>query len=195
MSQIKKIDYLVEDEPIPSQKLALITIVGPNMKQKCDVWGIKVRGVCDSLESAKALTKKIMKYDKDYDIYTVEVGKFVPLAVEHTDVKNVEYENEQLNTLVQSYLENKEQANELWSNRKDEMMKDAIREGREQKEQTGEHPVAVLQRMNTFESKIQELQEQLNNMTSDLSSTRDKFNSYTDEERQFASEKLNEAKL
>jgi hypothetical protein len=120
----KSIDYLVEDAPIPSQRYALISIVGPHMRQKCDVWGLKIRGVADSLDTAKALTKKIMKLDKDYDIYTVDVGKFFPLAVEPYDVSNVEYENEQLNALVKNYLENKEKANEHWHHRKQEMMKE-----------------------------------------------------------------------
>ena len=191
---MKLLDVLVEDQPITSQKYALITIVGPNMSQKCDVWGLKIRGVCDSLDSAKALTKKLMKTDKDYDIYTVDVGKFVPLAVEPYDVSNVEYENDQLNTLVKSYLENKEKANEHWHDRKQEMMKDALKEGQleSQKELANkkEHPIAVLQRLNTFESKIKELQEQMDDLSSDLVLTKDKYQSYTDEERQLADNEL-----
>ena len=191
---MKLLDILVEDQPITSQKYALITIVGPNMSQKCDVWGLKIRGVCDSLDSAKALTKKLMKTDKDYDIYTVDVGKFVPLAVEPYDVSNVEYENDQLNTLVKSYLENKEKANEHWHDRKQEMMKDALKEGQleSQKELANkkEHPIAVLQRLNTFESKIKELQEQMDDLSSDLVLTKDKYQSYTDEERQLADNEL-----
>jgi hypothetical protein len=193
----KNIDYLVEDEPIQSQKYALISIVGPNMNQKCDVWGLKVRGVCDSLETAKAMTKRLMKFDKDYDIYTVDVGKFFPLAVEPYDVSNVEYENEQLNTLVKSYLENKQQANEHWNNRKQEMMADALKEGQKEGQldlaNKKEHPIAVLQRMTTFESKMKELQEQIDDLSSDLSVTKEKYDSYTDEERELANNELKNA--
>lgn len=196
-NKMKILDVLVEDQPISSQKYALITIVGPNMRQKCDVWGLKIRGVCDSLDSAKVLTKKLMKTDKDYDIYTVDVGKFFPLAVEPYDVANVEYENEQLNTLVKSYLENKEKANEHWHDRKQEMMKDALKEGQLESQQElankKEHPIAVLQRLNTFESKIKELQEQMNDLSSDLLVTKDKYESYTDEERQLADHELKSA--
>ena len=53
MSTEKTIDYLFEDPEIQNQKFALISIVGPNMKQKCDVWGLKIRGVSDTLEKAK----------------------------------------------------------------------------------------------------------------------------------------------
>lgn len=191
------IDYLVEDQPIHSQKYALISIIGPHMKQKCDIWGLKVRGVCDSLEAAKTLTKKIMKYDKDYDIYTVDVGKFFPLTVEPYDVADIEYENDQLNALVKNYLENKEKANEHWNKRKNEMMKDALREGQQENQvelsNKKEHPVAVLQRLNDFNSKLQSLQEEINDLNEKKLLTKEKYDSYTPEERELANAELTKA--
>lgn len=193
----KAIDYLTEDPPLPSQKYALISIVGPHMRQKCDVWGLKIRGVADSLETAKTLTKRIMKLDKDYDIYTVDVGKFFPLAVEPYDVANVEYENQQLNDLIKNYLENKEKANEHWHQRKQEMMKAAINEGKTegQKELANkkEHPIAVLQRIKSFEDKIKEETERLQSLKEDLKLSQEKYNSYTQEERELADKELRHA--
>ena len=193
----KAIDYLTEDLPIPSQKYALISIVGPHMRQKCDVWGLKIRGVADSLEQAKSLTKRIMKLDKDYDIYTVDVGKFFPLAVEPYDVSNVEYENQQLNDLIKNYLENKEKANEHWHHRKQEMMKEAIREGKAegQKELADkkEHPIAVLQRIKAFEDQLKEESERLDSLKEDLKLSREKFETYTEEERKLADAELRNA--
>jgi chromosome segregation ATPase len=193
----KSIDYLTEDQPIPSQKYALISIVGPHMRQKCDVWGLKIRGVADSLESAKALSKRIMRMDKDYDIYTVDVGKFFPLNVEPYDVSNVEYENQQLNDLIKNYLENREKANEHWHNRKQEMMKEAIREGQAdgQKELANkkEHPIAVLQRIKNFEDKIKQENEQLESLKEDLRLSKEKYESYTQEERDMANNELKKA--
>ena len=72
----KIIDYLFEDPEITNQKYALVSIVGPHMPQKCDVWGLKVRGTAESLESAKALCKRLLRIDNNYDIYTVEVVNF-----------------------------------------------------------------------------------------------------------------------
>lgn len=193
----KSIDYLTEDQPIPSQKYALISIVGPHMRQKCDVWGLKIRGVADSLESAKALSKRIMRIDKDYDIYTVDVGKFFPLNVEPYDVGNVEYENQQLNDLIKNYLENKEKANEHWHKRKQEMMKEAIREGQVdgQRELANkkEHPIAVLQRIKNFEDKIKEESEKLESLREDLKLSKEKYDSYTQEERDMANNELRKA--
>jgi DNA repair exonuclease SbcCD ATPase subunit len=193
----KSIDYLTEDQPIPSQKYALISIVGPHMRQKCDVWGLKIRGVADSLESAKTLSKRIMRMDKDYDIYTVDVGKFFPLNVEPYDVGNVEYENQQLNDLIKNYLENREKANEHWHNRKQEMMKEAIREGQAdgQRELANkkEHPIAVLQRIKNFEDKIKQESEQLESLKEDLRLSKEKYESYTQEERDMADNEFKKA--
>ena len=86
----KVIDYLIEDPIIPLQKYALVSIIGPKMPQKCDVWGLKIRGFAESELKARELSKKLMRMDNTCDVYTVEVGKFFPLDVEPTDtIENV----------------------------------------------------------------------------------------------------------
>ena len=62
---LKEIDYLTEDVPISGQKFALISIVGPHMNQKCDVWGMKVKAVADSIEKARSLSARLVKADPD----------------------------------------------------------------------------------------------------------------------------------
>ncbi len=191
----KTIDYLYEDPAIPSQKYALVSIVGPHMPQKCDVWGLKVRGTADSLEKAKSMAQKLMKIDNDYDVYTVEVGKFFPLAVEPHQIGAVEYQNNQLNELIKTYLENKEVANEHWNKRKNEMIKEAIREGKSQDELANkpEHPIAVLQRIKNLEESIATTKEQLQSMEEDLNKSHEKFSSYSQEERELANKELQSA--
>jgi hypothetical protein len=188
----KTIDYLFEDPEIPNQKFALISIVGPHMKQKCDVWGLKIRGVSDTLEKAKTQCQKLLRIDNDYDIYTVEVGKFFPLAVEPNQISDIEYENKQLNTLVKGYLENKESANELWHKRKAEMIQNAIKEGQNQEEFSNkpEHPIAVLYRIRDHEQTISELEGQLKTVNDRLEKAKDKFSSYTDAEKSDALSKI-----
>lgn len=188
----KTIDYLFEDPEIPNQKFALISIVGPHMKQKCDVWGLKIRGVSDTLEKAKTQCQKLLRIDNDYDIYTVEVGKFFPLTVEPNQISDVEYENKQLNTLVKSYLENKESANELWHKRKAEMIQNAIKEGQNQEEFSNkpEHSIAVLYRIRDHEQTISELEGQLKTVNDRLEKANNKFNSYTDAEKSDALSKI-----
>jgi len=187
------IDYLFEDPPIPGQTYALVSIVGPHMPQKCDVWGLKIRGVANTIDQAKSQTQKLMNIDNNYDIYTVEVGKFFPLAVEPMEIQNVEYQNSQLNNLIKGYLENREAATQQWYERKNEMMKEAIREGKEQSSNTTEHPIAVLQSVQTLKDKTKELEEELKNTQEKLKTKMSKFNSYTLEERESAVQELNKA--
>jgi chromosome segregation ATPase len=178
------IDYLFEDPPIPNQQYALVSIVGPNMSQKCDVWGLKVRGTADTLEKAKSMSQKILRIDNNYDIYTVEVGKFFPLVVDPFQIKEVEYQNDQLNTLIKSYLENRENANEQWHSRKNEMVQDAIKEGKS-KEKQKEHPISILQQIYMQEEDIQKGQLK-------ISSLRDKLkDNYTEEELENAQSEFN----
>jgi DNA repair exonuclease SbcCD ATPase subunit len=174
----KEIDYLYEDPEIPSQRFGLVSIVGPNMPQKCDVWGLKIRGVADNLEKAKKMTQKLMKIDKEYDIYTVEIGKFFPLVVNPFEINDIEYQNSQLNELIKGYLESKELAKDQWEEQKNEMVKQAIMEGKTQTEKP-EHPIAVWQRVCNLKEQMKTLQEQLEN-------AEEKFESYTEEEKEEA---------
>ena len=180
----REIDYLSEDAPVNGQKYALISIVGPHLNQKCDVWGLKIKGVTETLDSAKSMCKKMIKNDPEFDIFTVEVGKFFPLAVEPTQVSDIEYQNEQLNKMMKNYLENRQLANEQWLERKQKMMQDAIREGRSQeKANAPEHAVAILQRIQTFQDRISQLTTELSAITSDMTLAQEKFESCPESER------------
>jgi tetratricopeptide (TPR) repeat protein len=184
----KSIDYLFEDPEIPTQKYALVSIVGPHMSQKCDVWGLKVRGTAESIDKAKMLCKRLLRIDNNYDIYTVEVGKFFPLNVEPMQVPDIEYQNDQLNTLIKSYLENRENANEHWHQRKSELIETAIKEGKNQEEFANkpEHPISVLHRMHNYEKAIEETEKSLEKLRDDLQLAKTKFENYTQEEKDIA---------
>lgn len=186
------IDYLFEDPPVDGQRFALVSIVGPHMNQKCDVWGMKVRSVAATIEEAKRVVQRLMTIDNNYDIFIVEVGKFFPLAVDPLRVKDVEYQNQELNNLMKSYLESKERANQEWEQRKQEMMKRAIEEGQNQEEIANrpEHPVAVLQRLMSTEEQLQNLERTLSQTRELLDRTKSQFDNYTEDERKEAEEKV-----
>jgi hypothetical protein len=191
------IDYLPEDPPIPGVKFALISIVGPHMNQKCDVWGLKIRGYASDLEKAKQMVKRLMNVNKEFDIFIVEVGKFFPLAVDPLEVESVEYQNQQLNDLMKSYLENRELAKDEFYTRKTEMMNEAIKEGQRNREKTTldreEHPVAVLKKIRDLEDRIKSLEEQVIDAKDSLQTTREKFSTFTTEQKEQAEQQLLEA--
>ena len=191
----KVLDYLFEDPPLQNQKYALVSIVGPNMPQKCDIWGIKVRGVAGTIDEAKRISQKILRIDNNYDIYTVDIGKFFPLVVNPLEINEIEYQNDQLNKLIKNYLENRETANDFWHKRKSDMIQEAIKEGKNQEELSNrpEHPIAVLQRIQNYEKTILEIQENLSNLQQDLQLSKNKFESYSEDERQIAQNELKNA--
>ena len=191
------IDYLTEDPPISGQRFCLISIVGPNVPQKCDVWGMKIRGFAATEEAAKTLVKKIMRQENTFDIYTVDVGKFFPLAVKPEDVKDVEYQNEALNSLVKSYVQNRERANDHWAEQKNEMMSQAIKDGtkemQEERAKKPEHPISVLTRLQETKTKLEKAQKDLQDLQSNVENDKIKFEMYSEEEREFAKKELEKA--
>jgi uncharacterized protein (UPF0335 family) len=175
-------DFLSEDLPISGQNFALITIVGPHMNQKCDVWGMKVKGIADTLERAKSLSARLVKADPEFDIFIVEVAKFFPLVVEPGEVQDIEYQDERLNELVKSYLQNRQFANDKYAERKNDLMQAAIKEGRIKEELLikEEHPVVVLQRIDSFKEKLEKLQDEINTIQDDIKVNTQKYDKYTD---------------
>lgn len=175
---MSEIDYLYEDPEIPHQQYALLTIVGPNAAQKCTVWGVKVRGTCDSLESAKKLSQRLNSIDPNYDIYTVETGKFVPLVVE-PDAIPAEYANKELNTLMKSYLENREKSKELWERNKNEQISKAAAGP----SSTRRTPEMVFNTIKTLQGKLVEVRKQEEQLSDSLAEYQDEFDKFTQEER------------
>lgn len=185
MASTQTIDYLFEDPVIDSQKFALVSIVGPHMKQQCDVWGMKVRGVSSTIEESKSMVSRLMQVDDKYDIFIVEVGKFFPLAVNPLDVGSVEYQNEQLNEMMKGYIESREKSNLEWEERKNRMVKAAMEEGQNQEELANrpEHPVAVYQRMQQLKEQEQNFENALAEIRSNLEKSINTYESYSEEER------------
>jgi len=190
---VKEIDYLFEDPPINGQNFALVSIVGPNLQQRCNVYGIKIRGVAESMDKARTMSQKLTKIDPDYDIYTVEVGKFFPLDVDPLKLSNVEYQNSQLNNLIKNYLENRENANIEYERRKNDMLKKAIAEGKS-KNESSEHPIAILNRIEELNVKIAQAKEHLENLTTALTYNTTEYDKFTNEEKEKAEEEFKKLK-
>ena len=95
------------------------------------VRGLKVRGVYSSQEEAVARSKKLQRQDTLHNIFVGEVGKWLPWDPEPSQVKEQEYAEDQLNTLMKKYKEN-EEARDTFE-----------REQREKRRQATSHKPAV----------------------------------------------------
>lgn len=73
------------------------------------VRGLKVRGVYGSQVEAVARSKKLQRQDPLHNIFVGEIGKWLPWDPEPAEIKEQEYAEEQLNTLMKKYNENEEQ--------------------------------------------------------------------------------------
>jgi hypothetical protein len=185
-------DMLSEDPYINGQAVALISIIGPHMRQKCDVWGIKIKGTASSEEEADKMGKRLQALDPDIDIFRVPVGKFFPLSIDPASADNTIYQDERLNELIKENKLNRMQAKDHFEERKTQMVEDAIREGQtESSSSSVEHPVALLNRVNTTESRIQELQKELDTLQNTLNVTQLKFNELSVEDKTKATEEFN----
>lgn len=114
------------DPEIPHQNVVLLSIAGPDMPQKAETHGIKVRGCFASVEEAKSHLEKLKIADSAsgglFDIYTAQVGRWLPLKLCTMEARKhgvtVEYENETLNELMKGLDENKRRAEIVYEERR-----------------------------------------------------------------------------
>jgi len=115
----------------PGQVFALISIVGPECPQKNDKFGVKIRGVFGTAEDAKSFAKRLQKDDATFDIYVVEMGKWLLIPPDRDHIEDAHYVNDKLEEIMQGYRENQRQAASMFEKRKRDLMV---------KPAEGEHP-------------------------------------------------------
>ena len=121
---------LLEPDPsflqIHGQNYALISVVSPESRQKNDLCGVKIRGVFNTIDEANAQAKRIQGADPTFDVFLVELYKWLPIPPNIDHIENKEYQDEVLNTLVKEHYNEQNRAKEFFEQRKSEMMKENI---------------------------------------------------------------------
>jgi hypothetical protein len=79
--------------------------------------GLKVRGVFGNVKEAEIKAKKLQNKDKYHNIFMAEVGKWTPWDPNPHEVKDQEYNNDQLNTLMKKYRENEDSREQFFEQR------------------------------------------------------------------------------
>ena len=80
--------------------------------------GLKVRGVYSTQEQANARAKALNKKDPYFNVYVADVGEWLPWDPDPDDVKDQEYQSDDLNKLMKSYRENAEKRDEFFEEEK-----------------------------------------------------------------------------
>ena len=92
------------------------------VEYQTNVRGIKVRGSYDSLREAQIRSEVLKRKDKNHNIFIAQVGCWCPWDPCADQIDDQHYGEDQLNTLMKKYRENQTQKDEVFDERKDEML-------------------------------------------------------------------------
>src|SRR6056300_1298182 len=110
---------------VPGQLYACLSVVGPEAPQKNDKFGIKIRGTFSTRDEAASHAKRLQKEDATFDIYVVDMYKWLLIPPDPTKIEDVHYTNEKLEELMSGYRENQAQAAQMFAERKRDMVESA----------------------------------------------------------------------
>jgi hypothetical protein len=141
---------------VPGQLYACLSVVGPEAPQKNDKFGIKIRGAFASRDEAASHAKRLQKEDSTFDIYVVDMYKWLLIPPDPLKIEDVHYNNEKLEEIMVGYKENQAEATRLFNERKRDMMeaKSFLKPGDENSkfytkpdEAPVSHPADVIERL------------------------------------------------
>ncbi len=165
-------DYLTEDTFLPSdQKFVCISFLTDSEK-KTTLSGIKIRGVFSTYETACAHAKKVQSIDPYFNVFVGDMGKWLPFdpSPDSESVKESEYQNDQLNGIMKSYVENQEKAKIFHEQRKTELMRQGILDNLTSKQTTKKETEEQLEKarqenkkedIESLETNIKNIEEQI----------------------------------
>jgi hypothetical protein len=107
---------------VPGQLYALISLVGPELPQRNEKFGLKIRGVFNTREEAANHAKRLQREDATFDIYVVDMYKWLLIPPDRDRIEDVHYQNEKLEEIMTKYRENQRMAAAMFEKRKKDMM-------------------------------------------------------------------------
>ena len=137
----RKIKSLTLDEnvdtdntTVPGQNYALITIVAPSGHQKHDSVCLKIKGVFDKIEEARKQAEILQKMDDTFDIYVVELYKWLLVPPDPEMLEQV-HVDQKLNEILSGHREDQLKSKMYFEERKRELMENIDLENETRKEQ------------------------------------------------------------
>jgi hypothetical protein len=117
------VDHLEEDlVQIPSQRYALISIVSPQSNQKFETCALKIRGVFATEDEARRHATRMSSTDTTFDVYMVDMYKWLPIPPSIDLVEDRVYQDGRLNELIQGHKDQQILVKQHYEDRKHEMM-------------------------------------------------------------------------
>jgi hypothetical protein len=183
---MSKVDYLTEDSLLPSDQKYVCLSFLTDTENKTTLSGIKIRGVFETYDSACAHAKKLQSIDPAFNVFVGETGKWLPFDPnpDSKAVKDSEYANDQLNSMMKSYMENQEKAKVYHEQRKNEMMRQSILDNMDttrtnlkelkdnyDKEESENEKLSLESKMKTIEEQIKTMENKKKNLDNQISET------------------------
>tara|TARA_B110000444_G_scaffold115764_1_gene109065 strand:+ start:4825 stop:5418 length:594 start_codon:yes stop_codon:yes gene_type:complete len=107
---------------VPGQLFACLSVVGPEAPQKNDQFGIKIRGAFSTRDEAASHAKRLQTEDSTFDIYVVDMYKWLLIPPDPSKIEDAHYTNDKLEELMTGYRDNQAQAAKMFSERKRDMV-------------------------------------------------------------------------
>ena len=136
MTSITQADLKVDPE-IPDQKwvcISFLTPVDQDIKDKkvMKLVGVKIRGCYENRDDANKRAEFLRQIEPHINIYVGDVGKWLPFVVNQGEdekyVTEENYANNELNSIMKNYKEQRENAKMEFEKRKHELIERTMKE-------------------------------------------------------------------
>lgn len=169
---MSKMDLLTEDTINPKGQNFICISFLTDKENKTTLSGIKIRGVFNTYEEACEHAKKLQSIDEYFNVFVGEMGKWLPFDPnpDSEAVKDSEYANQQLNSMMKSYIENQEKAKIYHEQRKNEMVKNNILDNLNTRQQNLDEIKKKMKKSkdqdekDTLQKSIEEIEKQITKM-------------------------------
>lgn len=107
---------------VPGQLFACISLVGPDCPQKTDKFGLKIRGCFQTRDEAASHAKRLQKEDATFDIYVVDMYKWLLIPPDNSKIDDTHYVEDKLEEIMTKYKDNQRMASKMFEERKRDSM-------------------------------------------------------------------------
>ena len=100
------------------QEYAVISMLGPHTRQQADIACVQILGVFPTAEVANAFAKQVSLKSPSFDLFVVQMCKWLPLNGSPEQSTNEVWRNEKVQELFDDYVTNVAMTNEVFNERK-----------------------------------------------------------------------------
>jgi hypothetical protein len=166
---MSKVDYLTEDTLLPKDQKFICMSFLTDKDNKTSLSGIKLRGAFNTYDEACEHAKKLQSIDQYFNVFVGEMGKWLPFDPNPDSevVKDSQYANTELNTMMKTYLENQEKAKVFHEQRKQELIRQNVLDNLQTRKdtlQTLENELDTCIDKNSVEQTMKTIEEEIKKM-------------------------------